>query len=290
MHKKRNDLHKLRAAFTLGVSFYHGKFIEGGFAEIYHGKFLEGGFAETSPDRNLYLVGSTSVNQFTCWTFTYSARQTFLKAKYYLEIAAGSQVPGPESINAHEAYKFLGFTLLDLFEKDYRLNDMSCFEAQHRQMPCFNFQYNVDLEPGFSAVPLAMYWLKEDAKRSDKFDSRCTMAQLTEKFENSCANCGKGREEIDKDLSKCSRLPGYALEKRDDKRDWSEMAMCAQCGHIDCWLSKQYLLEQDSDDEEVDEGDNDHEEGNNEDDKWEEEVRISLEYEDYCLPEWSNNN
>ena len=46
MHKKPTDRHKHRAAYMLGVSFYHGKFIEGG-------------FAESSPDRNLYLVGSS---------------------------------------------------------------------------------------------------------------------------------------------------------------------------------------------------------------------------------------
>jgi len=92
-----------------------------------------------------------------------------------------------------------------LFEKDYRLNDMTCFEAQHRQMPCFNFQYDVDLEPGYSAVPLAMYWLKKGHKHNGKSSSRCTIAQLAEMFKNSCANCGKEREDINKDLSKCSR-------------------------------------------------------------------------------------
>ena len=82
---------------------------------------------------------------------------------------------------------------------------MSYYEAMHRQMPCFDFQYNVDLEPGYSAVPLAMYWLQKDQKRNEKSESFFTIARLTEKFKNSCANCGKGREEIDKDLSKCSR-------------------------------------------------------------------------------------
>ena len=105
----------------------------------------------------------------------------------------------------HEAYKFLGFTLLDLFEKDYRLNDMSYHEAKHRQMSCFDFQYDVDLEPGYSAVPLAMYWLQKDQKRNEKSESFFTIARLTEKFKNSCANCGKERKDIEKDFSKCSR-------------------------------------------------------------------------------------
>ena len=120
-------------------------------------------------------------------------------------MAAGSQVTDPEkNIKIYQAYKFLGFTLLELFEKDYRQNDMSYFEAMNKQMPCFGqFEYDVDLEPGYSAVPLAMYWLKEDQKCNEKSDSLSTMAQLTRKFKNSCANCGKESE--DKDLSKCSR-------------------------------------------------------------------------------------
>ena len=189
MHKKRTNWHKLRAAYVLGVSFYYGKHIDD----------------ESAPDRNLYLVGSTSDQIHSLsGLLSHSARQTFFQAKHFLTMAAGSQVPHHENINLHAAYKFLGFTLLELFEKDYRQNDMSYAEAMHKQMPCFDqFEYDVDLEPGYSAVPLAMYWLKKDQKRQEKSDSWYTIAQLTEKFKNSCANCGK--ERVDKDLSKCSR-------------------------------------------------------------------------------------
>ena len=51
MHKERSysfDLNKLHAAYILGVAFYYGKHYD------------ELGFSSSSPERNLYLVGSTS--------------------------------------------------------------------------------------------------------------------------------------------------------------------------------------------------------------------------------------
>ena len=197
MHKIRSDWDKLSAAYMLGVAFYHGKYIEGG-------------FDEGSPDRNLYLVGSTNDLSIHLLDFLLTRHVNLLQAKYYLEIAAGSQVQDPERknkrVNIYKAYELLGYTLLDLFEKDYRLNDMTCFQAHLRQQPAFGtWTYDVDLEPGYSAVPLAMYWLKKEPKHNMKPGTERFIAQLDEKFKHSCANCGKRKKDIEKDLSKCSR-------------------------------------------------------------------------------------